>query len=437
MQNHPEKFRTAPFSATGPIRALTLLLGALVLSSCASPELRLARKEGPKLKKEIPGGFSRQRYAIVDPTYDNHDVIKIAYLRESITRSDLNPFKGLFPLLGLLPIPVWNNGDFVYSARKQSGAKRTVYVSPDDLLEDRLVTVVIENPADLSDYDIVVRQRYTEGTREVRKRFMWTFLFYYDKADFPRSEISATSEFGLNFTINLEARRFRYFHFALIPLWYSNSKDAEVSIFVHRLYKQLVETGQDTKGIVRDRKRRYIFGKDPKLKDLEDFLRTEAATLRPEARNALLRNYKLRFDFVEHRRVLEELADLSEIRTLFDTEIGNRQAAAQNDAKIAAQLGDISRMKNAFFSGRLDPAISPLDVRFGRNYDLYGAELLPYLQDGPVGVRQYSIRQLREFANNLEGASGYARSSTRYLQTLAQSKPYSLPPAYARFALTD
>jgi hypothetical protein len=229
-------------------------------------------------------------------------------------------------------------------------------------------------------------------------------------------------------------RRKGHLFLALLPLYTSNRENADSLLLAQRLYNAMVAAIPDPAAAIRARKRRYAFAKDPALESLETMLRREIDALEPATARRLLAHYKLRFDFLEHRRMLEELRAVDAQAARFNAEIARRALAPVGRELV----GDLAFRRDPFLAGRIDLGQSRVDVRFGRNYDLYDAELSGRMLSGPLETRQYPIEQLRGFAADMAQfdpwqPAPFVEAYTTLLDRLARSPAYRLPEGYEEY----
>ena len=315
-------------------------------------------KSVTSLQEKLPGIYPDPYYVINDPGCRD-DVIKIAVIRDTVTTGIDNKYSPLPPICGLLPIPVWNNGEFVYHAKGHHQLSRTD--TPLDMLHNRTFTLVVENPADITDYDIVIRETYAANSRGNESQHMFTFLYFQHKKLIPSTRMdvsSAVTDINFNYeTGPMETDRLNVF---LIPLKNRNTEKTARLLFTEKLYKEIVMNVKDPEQAIRARKRHYIFQKDPTLQQLENELLSSLTS--PSCKEKLTQ-YKERMDYIEHMRCLAEIRDISQTPA---PKYGNR---------VALSLG-------------------LLDVTYGRNYDLYHPSLRTAMLE-TFDIRQQTIEELR------------------------------------------
>ena len=352
-----------------------LFLCALSLNAFSeSASKRAKRIEG--MEGDIRGIYPDPYYIINDPGYKD-GVIKIAVVRDSVRTAILNNYRPVPPICAIVPFPTWNNGEFIYNTESQSTPTRTD--TPPNLLYSKTFTMVAENPSDTTDYDIVIKETYPKEFSGTESQSMCTFLYFRHKKLGPPIQFEVSSQCGINFLQTTEPLIQSQLRLFLIPL---KNKDTEKTArldFATRLYQEMLEVIQDPRSLIINRKRNYVFQKDPSLKHLEDQLLASLKGMDTDSATRALRGYKERFDYLEHMRLL---AEIRHIRTSPTAKMGNRLA-----------------LENGL-----------VDVTYGRNYDLYHPDLKEIMLE-QLDVRQQTIDELikmnTHFASYISSAHLY------------------------------
>jgi len=423
--------------------ALCSLFASTPLAPGSSLPRPLSKLSLEEMETALPGAFPKHRYVVHDPSV-KCDVIKIAYVRETTPYSTQNPLIRGFNAFLLLPIPVWDNAEFTYGKNATKNAASTDSYYPDDVIRNRFLTVIVDNPPDLNDYDVVIRENVVDGAKRRDYRFKFSLLFHYGHTRFPDLYFQVNSDIGVRLEKTYRGLQSKRIFLTILPIWWRDDPRKVAPDFHRLLYTQMLQKIQDPSRVIRDRKRKYVFSQSPRLKEMEDYLKANVKTLEPAAARALLRCYKEQFDYLEWRRCLAELRDLGALRALLDKEIATAQQLASQQGQGAkkesqAVASNLTRLKEAVFVPRANPGVSPIDITFGRNYDLYDEELSLLMQtSGPLEVRQYPISELLSIAEQLkpvaEGFPGFEAAFSQVFTEVLRKGFAGLPPEYRRFS---